>query len=139
MQRRCVIAGMDPSPRLILAASRYANIEIKANPSADEMDDLVGNAQVQLLITFQDTGLKLKLLNSLFQGRFVVVNKLMLSGSGLDNLCVVADKPEEMVSVCERLMNIPITEEVIESRRKVLFPAYSNKHLAERLVQLIFA
>ncbi|MDH6311264.1 hypothetical protein M2137_000014 [Parabacteroides sp. PFB2-10] len=139
MQRRCIIAGMNPSPRLILAASRYSNVEIKANPTVDEMDDLVGNAQVQLLITFQDTGLKLKLLNSLFQGRFVVVNKLMLSGSGLDNLCVVANKPEEMVSACERLMNIAMTEEVIENRRKVLFPAYSNKFLAERLVQLIFA
>ncbi|MDL2281693.1 glycosyltransferase [Parabacteroides sp. OttesenSCG-928-G06] len=137
-QKQCVIAGMDPSPRLILAAARYANVNIVASPSADDMDKLIGEAQVQLLITFQDTGLKLKLLNSLFQGRFVVVNKLMLSGSELDHLCVVADTPEEMVAACERLMKIPMTEEVIERRRSVLFPAYSNRHQAERLLQLVF-
>ncbi|MFQ6928968.1 MAG: hypothetical protein ACLRS8_15330 [Parabacteroides merdae] len=33
------------------------------------MNDLIHNAQIHALITFQATGLKLKLLNSLFAGR----------------------------------------------------------------------
>ncbi|MDR2969700.1 MAG: glycosyltransferase family 1 protein [Tannerellaceae bacterium] len=130
---RCVIAGMNPSERLIRAASAYPNIVIEANPSQQEMDCLTGSAQIQTLITFQDTGLKLKLLNSLFAGRHTLVNHLMLTGTGLDELCTVANSPEEMIDACHRLMQLPMTREEIARRELVLLPKYSNRHQAEKL------
>lgn len=135
---KCIIAGMNPSQHLKEAASSYPNIEIKASPSQEEMDYLVRNAQVQALITFQDTGLKLKLLNSLFSGRHVMVNSLMLTGSGLDDLCVIANTPEEMISTCEKLMLIPMSEELISQRENLLFPNYSNTYQTERFEMLVW-
>ncbi len=134
----CIIAGMNPSRRLKWAAAPYPNIRVEANPDRLRMETLIREAQVNALITFQDTGLKLKLLNSLFGGRFVVVNPMMLAGSGLDPLCVVADKAPEMIEACTRLMKRPFDKEEIQRRKETLFPTFSNRAQAERLVRLIF-
>ena len=75
---------MNPTRLIREAAAPYPHIKVEANPSKERMDALIHNAQIHMLITFQDTGLKLKLLNSLFAGRHTIVNHLMLAGSGLD-------------------------------------------------------
>ena len=77
---------MNPPATLLEAAASYPNIKIEANPSNERMDYLTHEAQIHMLITFQDTGLKLKLLNSLFGGRHTIVNQEMVTGSGLEAL-----------------------------------------------------
>jgi len=134
---RCVIAGMNPTGRLLKAVSRYDNITVEANPSVERINELIQTAQINLLVTFQDTGLKLKLLNSLFSGRHVVVNPMMLAGSGLDALCLVADMSEKMVELCRKQMEIPFSPDVLEKRRKLLFPDFSNGFQAKRLIEMI--
>ena len=109
------------------------------HPSAERMDWLIREAHVHTLITFQDTGLKLKLLNSLFAGRHTLVNRMMLAGSGLDSLCHIADTPEELVRACNQLMKMPFDDTAIAQRRALLFPAYSNAHQAQKLWGLIQA
>lgn len=134
----CVIAGMNPNRRLLDAAHPYPHIRIEANPTETRMNELIHNAQIHLLITFQDTGLKLKLLNSLFAGRHTIVNHLMLTGSGLDRLCHIADTPKEMIRLCECLMERPIEPADIDMRERLLFPAFSNKVQGKRLCRMIF-
>jgi hypothetical protein len=138
LSHRCIIAGMSPSKTLLKAAANYPNIRVEANPSMERIHSLIQGAQINLLVTFQGTGLKLKLLNSLFSGRYVVVNPLMLAGSGLEELCYVADRPEQMVSVCEELMDKPFSAENLDARKKTLFPVFSDKYQAERLIEMIF-
>ena len=138
LKHKCIVAGMDPSDDIYKAASYYNNIEIIPNPEQNKMDELISKAQIHTLVTFQDTGLKLKLLNSLFGGRHTLVNSLMLAGSGLDSLCRIANTPEEMVSECNRLMEIPVDEKTIAQREKLLFPAFSNKEQAKKLIKMIY-
>ena len=134
---RCIIAGMNPSSRLLKAALRYHNITIEANPAVERINELIQTAQINLLATFQETGLKLKLLNSLFSGRHVVVNTMMLAGSGLDELCCIADTSDKMIALCRERMNIPFTTDILEKRRNLLFPVFSNEYQAKRLVEMI--
>lgn len=134
----CIIAGMDPPAELRKAAAPYPNIRIEANPSEEWMRVLIHEAQIHVLITFQDTGLKLKLLNSIFAGRYAVVNRLMTTGSGLEPLCHVADTPKEIIRVCKELMDKPVSPELLEQRKKFLFPLYSNQYQGERLYNLIY-
>lgn len=138
LKHKCIVAGMDPSDDIYKAASSYNNIEIIPNPEQNKMEELISQAQIHTLVTFQDTGLKLKLLNSLFGGRHTLVNSLMLAGSGLDSLCRIANTPEEMVSECNRLMEIPVDEKNIAQREKLLFPAFSNKEQAKKLIKMIY-
>lgn len=134
----CIIAGMNPPATLFAAAAPYPNIKIEANPSNERMDYLTHEAQIHMLITFQDTGLKLKLLNSLFGGRYTIVNQEMITGSGLEALCYIANTPKEMIETCKRLMEQPMTPELIEKRKELLFPTYSNRQQGERLYKLIY-
>ena len=138
LKHKCIVAGMNPSDDIYKAASSYNNIEIIPNPEQNKMEELISQAQIHTLVTFQDTGLKLKLLNSLFGGRHTLVNSLMLAGSGLDSLCRIANTPEEMVSECNRLMEIPVDEKTIAQREKLLFPAFSNKEQAKKLIKMIY-
>lgn len=138
LKHKCIVAGMDPSDDIYKAASYYNNIEIIPNPEQNKMEELISKAQIHTLVTFQDTGLKLKLLNSLFGGRHTLVNSLMLAGSGLDSLCRIANTPEEMISECNRLMEIPVDEKTIAQREKLLFPAFSNKEQAKKLIKMIY-
>lgn len=138
LKHKCIVSGMDPSDDIYKAASSYNNIEIIPNPEQNKMEELISQAQIHTLVTFQDTGLKLKLLNSLFGGRHTLVNSLMLAGSGLDSLCRIANTPEEMISECNRLMEIPVDEKTIAQREKLLFPAFSNKEQAKKLIKMIY-
>ena len=52
---------MNPTRLIREAAAPYPHIKVEANPSKERMDALIHNAQIHMLITFQDTGLKLKL------------------------------------------------------------------------------
>jgi hypothetical protein len=133
----CVLAGMNPSERIRAAAAAYPHITVEANPTADRMDYLVRNAQIHLLITFQNTGLKLKLLNSLFAGRHIVANHLMLSGSGLEALCHIADTPEEMLDACRRLLHTPFTTKDVDFRTARLVPEYTSVYQAKRILRML--
>lgn len=134
----CIIAGMNPPPSLLKAAACYPNITIEANPSDERMDYLIHEAQIHALITFQATGLKLKLLNSLFAGRHTVVNSLMVAGSGLEPLCHLANTPDKLVDTCNHLMEHPLSHEAIEQRLALLLPAYSNQYQSKHLYNLIY-
>lgn len=135
---KCIIAGMNPSSRIKIAAAPYSNIFIEDNPDEKRMDYLIRHAQINTLITFQATGLKLKLLNSLFAGRYILVNSAMLAGSGLDSLCIVEDKPEKMIEICLQLMSQPFNHKILKQRKSHLFPIYTNSYQAQCICELIY-
>ena len=130
-----VIAGKNPSPHLQKLVGRYPHISLKANLEEQAMDNLIHNAQLHTLVTFQPTGLKLKLLNTLYQGRFCVANPQMTEGSGLNSLCVTATSPDEFLAACRRLLNEPFTEKLIEERRSALNSCYSNNESAKIIIK----
>ncbi|MDR3260758.1 MAG: glycosyltransferase family 1 protein [Tannerella sp.] len=134
----CIIAGMNPSDVLLKAAAPYPNITVEANPSVERIRELIREAQINVLVTFQGTGLKLKLLNSLFAGRYTVVNSLMLTGSGLDDLCFVGDTPEQMIRLCRELMAKSFSADYLRSRKERLFPSFSDEYQAQRLIRMIY-
>ncbi|MFZ4582726.1 MAG: glycosyltransferase [Paludibacter sp.] len=133
----CIIAGMNPSEKLQKTALQFPNIKLIANPGNEELKTLVQNAQVHVLITFQSTGLKIKLLNTLFAGKHVVVNDKMVVGSGLDSICHIASSAKKQIEICNDLMQQPFNKSEIEKRTSLLIPKFSNKYLADRIIELI--
>lgn len=133
----CIVAGMNPSTRLLQVSKQYPNVEIVANPDDNHLKNLVRDAQVHLLVTFQSTGLKIKLLNTLFAGKYLVVNDKMLVGSGLDLLCHVANTPHEQIAVCEKLMLQSFSSTEVEKRATVLIPHFTNEFLAKKIIDLL--
>ena len=134
----CVISGLNPSDKLKKLADKYSNVTLVANPEDAEMIDLLRQAQVNILVTNQPTGLKLKLLNALYNGRFCLVNSDMVKGTSLEGLCVVADEPEQMIAEIKRLMEEDFTEEDIEERDAQMRQLYDNESNARKIVDAIF-
>lgn len=135
---RLIIAGRHPDERVRSRADQMDNVELVDTPSDDEMKRLMTEAQVHILVTNQPTGLKLKLLNSLYAGRHILVNSQMVAGTALGAVCTVADTAEAQRDALDRLMLLPFSENDIAQRKKLIGELYSNEANAKVLVQNIF-
>jgi hypothetical protein len=132
-----VIAGLEPTERLREVARRFDHVQLVENPDEKEMNNLIAKAHINLLVSSQSAGVKLKLINALFQGRFCIVNDAMVHGSGLAKLCFVRNSAPAIRQTIEALINAPFELSRIEERRSVLESAYSNEKNAKKLMNLI--
>lgn len=101
------------------------------------MNNLLSKAQINLLVSFQSAGVKLKLINALFRGRFCIVNDHMVRGTGLAKLCYVRNSAAAMRQTIEALINAPFEQGKIAERRAVLEQEFSNAENAKKLMSLI--
>jgi len=134
-----VIAGNNPRKELKDLCKQYSNITLVANPTGTEMDKLIDTAHIHLLITQQNTGLKLKLLQALFKGRHCLVNKLMVNGTGLEDCVELIDPQlkEEMIHRIEQTLQIEFTEEQ-RKEREILLADYFDASSAQKLMKMLF-
>ncbi len=134
---KLIIAGRKPSDELISVVEQYPNIELKNDVSNEEMKWLIQNAHIHLLRAYQPAGMKLKLLNALYQGRFIIVNSPMVMNTGLDELCIIVEDLENVVSYLEQYMNKEFSELEIKNRIKRLDNTFSNIEKAKITYSLI--
>ena len=132
-----VVAGLDPPPWLKKLAGSRQNIRLIENPSDEEMLRLIQQAHINILVTFQPTGLKLKLLNALFNGRFCLVNPFMVTGTSLGNLCIQATSPDDFKSAIPAIFQQDFSRVLISERKTVLLKNYSDKKNCKRLVEML--
>lgn len=138
MDAPLIIGGNQASAKLKSLVAQYPNVELKENLSIQEFDLLMRDASINVLPTFQATGIKLKLLNALYKGRHCVVNGPMISNTGLENLCHIANSPEEFVSAVKGLINIPFSQSDIEQREEVLGARFDNHATCMKLADQMF-
>jgi hypothetical protein len=132
-----VIAGNNPSPALIKAVSGKKNVTLKANIPTSEIDQLIAEAHVNILPTFQATGIKLKLLAALFRGRFALVNSPMVANTGLENLCVIGETAPALKSQLLKLFVQDFDNAETEKRKELLSQKFSNRMNAEKIIGLL--
>lgn len=133
-----VIAGKNPSPKLQRIANKHTNTCLVADPSEQEMQDMIGKAQINILPSFNVTGVKLKLLNALFNGRHCVVNEATVQSTGLESACHIGTNATAFKSMIVQLYRQPFAEEEIRLRKTLLLSTFDNKRNAQRLIQWIF-
>ena len=131
LQCKIIIAGKDPSSELYNATDSISHIKIVPNPSDNELQNLISQAQVNVLITFQATGIKLKLINALYSGRHCLVNTPMVEDTELAELCEIEDTPNKLATKINELFNIEFSQDQIDRRKLVLDNLFSNTKNAE--------
>jgi hypothetical protein len=132
-----IIAGSLPSEMLKKEIKKFPHIQLRADLKEEEMIRLIRHAHINVLPTFQDTGVKQKLLNSLFNGRYVITNSKMVKNTGLDSLCLIRDSADEMKSALNEYMDKDFEMEQVNSRRSVLMNSYSNQSNAVAFKELL--
>ncbi len=133
-----VVAGKDPSGKLKVLAYKKPHTCLVENPSEKEMQDLIGKAHLNVLPSFNATGIKLKLINSLFNGRHCLVNAATAEGTGLESACYQAETAEEMKFAIESLYSQPFTVDDLHQRHKLLDKMFDNNANARQMVEWIW-
>lgn len=131
-----MFSGKNPAKEIVEKAKELDNVEIIANPTHEEMQQLIANAHINLLPTFQSTGFKLKLLNALFNGRFCVGTPELVEGTGLHACCEIVATPNDFRKVVSDLLMQDFTNTII-NQRKVWLDNYTNKVVASNLLALL--
>lgn len=129
-----VIAGKNPSQKLEFLAHKYQHTCLVANPGDKELHDLIAKAQINILPSFNNTGVKLKLLNALYNGRHCLVNKSGVEGSSLENICHIAEGAEGFREAITELYKTPFSAEENDLRNKVLQQVYNNERNAKTIM-----
>jgi glycosyltransferase involved in cell wall biosynthesis len=133
-----VIAGKNPSALLERLAHKHDHTCLVANPDEREMKELIAKAQINVLPSFNATGVKLKLLNAICNGRHCVVNEAAVMGSGLESACHIGTSVEAIRQIIIQLYHQPFTEDEIVLRKNLFAHRYDNAVNAEKLRQLIW-
>lgn len=131
-----IIAGLNPSKRLKEICQQYQYVDLKANVPNMTMQKLIQAAHVNVLLSFHIAGMKLKLLNALFNGRFCIVNPPMVAGTGLKALCVVAATPTSLQTAIIACFQKKFTTTERNKRETLLKQVISNKQGAEKIMQI---
>ncbi len=133
-----VVAGKNPSKRVDKMAHLYQHTCLVSNPSATEINDLVKKAHINILPSFSRTGIKIKLLHALFEGRHCVVNEQMVEGTGLEAACHIGNNANAFASIIVQLHHQPFEQEEITLRKKLLGATYNNKKNVQLLIPYLW-
>ena len=130
-----IIAGKNPSAQLKKRLLHHNNVRLIANPSEQKMNELIQTAHIHLLPSFNTTGIKIKLLNALFSGRFIITNAAAVEGTGLEMLCSIAEKPSDYIKKIEELFRLPFSQNEINKRNEVLKSQFDNEKNGRQLIE----
>ncbi|MFY0629967.1 MAG: glycosyltransferase [Flavobacteriaceae bacterium] len=132
-----VIASSYINDEVTKEVLKYDNIAFHSLEKETDLNRLFENAHVNVLPTFQNTGIKLKLLNTLYQGKFVIANDFMVKNTGLESLCELANTKKEFLAKTKELLDQSFTKSMIENRLNTL-KELSPEVGAQKIIDTIF-
>lgn len=132
-----VIAGGKASQKL-KALAKEKNVVIEESPDDHRMKELISGAHIHILPSFNTTGIKIKLLHALFNGRHCLINDATDKETGLEGLSHYANTPEEFRSKIHSLVITPFSQQEKELRNMRLTHQYNNEKNAEQLIAWIY-
>lgn len=130
------IYGKSPSAELKAEVRKNKLCVLVEDPSAEQLDKAMHNAQIHVLPAFTETGVKLKLLQALFKGRFCIANTAMIKGTGLEKYCTVKDSAAEMQQAVEQMFEMEFTADDI-TYRKNIEQEFSDSTEVQKIIELL--
>lgn len=118
-----------PDYRLIIASSngkkgiekrikKFNNIEFVELQNDNQLEELFAKAHLNVMLSFQKSGTKLKVINALFKSRFCLVNANMVDDAEILKHCELAHTESEFIAQINRLKYKPFLDSEI---RKAAF------------------
>lgn len=135
---KLVIAGRNPSFNLMEVTKKYKNIDLISNPNDKQILDLIKNAQLNVFYSNQSSGIKLKLINALFNGRLCYINKNFVVNDIFSSLCNVVNNDDEWENQIVLAFESSPDNFDIELRQKKM-NSFKNNHNANLIAEAIFS
>lgn len=106
-----IVAGANPPEHIKTLIDNSPRVVLVESPTDSSLDSLIRSAKVNILLTFQSTGAKLKVVNALYKGGHCLVNSQIIKGTEIAKCCIVADTVEDIVREVNKLYLTPWSSE----------------------------
>lgn len=113
-----------------------SNIEFVELENHDHLESLLNKAHLNILLSFQKSGTKLKIINALHRSRFCLINENMVDDERILKLCEVATTEEEFIDAINRLKSKPYLDN--EIRKNTLKEVYNDAENATKITKVIW-
>lgn len=133
-----VVAGREPDDSFKKWISRYPHVKCVYNPDDQQLSELIRDAHIHILPSENNTGIKLKILHALFEGRHCVTNEAAVKGMPEQSLCHLITDANSLKSTITSLMETAFTAEMLEERKKVLLSTYDKDKNGQILIRHLF-
>ncbi|RTY92345.1 hypothetical protein [Flavobacterium sp. GT3R68] len=117
----------------IRQAPNVSYISIK---NQDHLHKLLVDAHMNVMLSFQQSGTKLKLINSLYKSRFCIINANIVDDKDVQNLCHIAETESEFIDLINQLKNQPYLD--LENKINVLNRILNDQTNAKSIANIIF-
>ena len=101
------------------------------------MLSLMQQAQIHIVDSSITSGFKLKMISALFTARHIVARKVLVSKNLRKVIFTYSDR-SEIATLILPLMQKPISDKEIATRRSVLLPGFSNEANAAKAIKFMF-
>lgn len=136
-----------PQYQLVVASDRAAedikrkistieNISLTPIQTTENLYNLLEDAHGNILISYQNSGTKVKLFNTLYNSRFVIINGNITDDPVLKSVCLFGS---DMNEIRQQIITSAEKEyHDTEKRKEILEKTHSDKAKANEMVKIIF-
>lgn len=132
---KLIIASSTEVNRINKLIKDKDNISFQKINNAKQLEELIVNAHINTLYSFQQSGTKLKAINVLFNGRHCMLNTNVIDDEKVIKLCHVANTIEDYRQKITELFYKPFV--LNQERKDILNSVYNNKKNAEKIIALL--
>ncbi|RLJ31266.1 hypothetical protein CLU97_0679 [Chryseobacterium sp. 7] len=135
-QYKLVVASDRASEDIKRKISEVENISLTPIRTTEKLHSLLENAQGNILVSYQNSGTKVKLFNTLYNSRFVIINENITDDPVLTNLCLYG---ADMTEIRQHIITSAEKDyHDAENRKNILENTHSDKAKAEEIIKIIF-
>jgi hypothetical protein len=132
---KLIIASSNGKKMIENRIKNLANIEFFELKNDSQLDDLFKNAHINVMLSFQKSGTKLKVINSLFKSRFCLVNTNMVDDEEVLKFCEIANSKEEFIAKIKILKNQPFLD--VDNRNHAFSKVLNDINNAKKIAKII--
>ena len=92
-----IIASSNGKNLIESKSNNLSNVKFVAIKNENHLDELFSNAHINTMLSFQKSGTKLKVINSLFKSRFCLINSNMVDDVDVLSLCEIAESKQNFI------------------------------------------
>lgn len=130
-----IVASSLENSSLQKRCEELKNVKYVVIKDNDHLSKLSQNAHINVMLSFQESGTKLKAVNALFQSRHCIINANMLDDVQLRSLCTVVETKNEYVAAIENLKNTPFKDS--DRRNLVLTRVLNDNQNAQKMYRFM--
>jgi hypothetical protein len=113
------------------------NITFAHLKTQNQLAVLLSSAQMNVMLSFQQSGTKLKTINALHKSRHCIVNSNMVDDPEILALCTVANTQDEFRAAIEELRFVEFTDDIQDEREVVFDRVLSDDSNAHKIANYI--